>query len=48
MPRHRSLDGAFNLSDFGGLRAGSGLRVRPGVLFRSDVAKPSRPGTSPT
>jgi protein-tyrosine phosphatase len=33
----RSLDGAFNFRDLGGLRAGSGLRVRPGVLFRSDT-----------
>lgn len=32
-----AVEGAFNFRDLGGLRAGSGLRVRPGVLFRSDT-----------
>ena len=36
--RHVSpLAGAFNFRDLGGLAAGPGHRVRPGVLFRSDT-----------
>lgn len=31
------LRGAFNFRDLGGLRAGPALRVRPGVLLRSDT-----------
>lgn len=31
------LQGAFNFRDLGGLRAGPGLRVRSGALFRSDT-----------
>jgi protein-tyrosine phosphatase len=33
----RSLDGAFNFRDLGGLRTGDGQIVRSGALFRSDT-----------
>lgn len=33
----RPVEGAFNYRDLGGLRAGTGRMVRPGVLLRSDT-----------
>jgi protein-tyrosine phosphatase len=39
----QELDGAFNFRDLGGLRAGAGLLVRPGVLFRSDTLQALTP-----
>jgi protein-tyrosine phosphatase len=36
-PLPQPLTGAFNFRDLGGLRAGPDLRVRQGVLFRSDT-----------
>ncbi|MFR9805178.1 tyrosine-protein phosphatase [Pseudonocardia sp. RS010] len=38
-----ALEGAFNFRDLGGLRAGPGLRIRPGVLFRSDTLQALSP-----
>lgn len=37
------LEGAFNFRDLGGLHAGPDLRVRPGVLFRSDTLQALTP-----
>lgn len=40
---HRTVEGAFNFRDLGGLRTPTGAVVRPGVLFRSDTLQALSP-----
>jgi protein tyrosine/serine phosphatase len=41
--RRRTVEGAFNFRDLGGLRTRDGRSIRPGVLFRSDTLQALSP-----